>query len=120
MTGVVVGVRGRYALGGDAARQRLQVAVCEAQAALVEVVDAAVAYEAQQHPRRREAWPLDRGALLAWVTTRVAADVGGPGDRLALHLRYFAGQRFLGERPDGLLREIPRPREYRSRAAQPP
>jgi hypothetical protein len=94
--------------------------VREAQAALVEVVDAAAEYEAQEDPRRRAAWPLDGGALLAWVTYRVVVDTGGPGDRLACHLRYFGGQRFLDERPDGLLREIPRPRERRSLSGKPP
>lgn len=86
----------------------------------MEVVDAAAAYEGLRGPRGRSAWPLDGGVLLAWVAYRVAVDTGGPGERLARHLRYFAGQRFLDQRPDGLLREVPRPREHRSRSNRPP
>jgi hypothetical protein len=112
MSGATADVRDRKTPGSAAARQRLQTALCRAQTALTEVVAAAADYEAQQRPQRREQWPLDSGALMAWVVRRVAV-TSASSDRLALHLRYFGGQRFLEQRPDGLLKGLPWPEQHR-------
>ncbi|MFF7192652.1 hypothetical protein ACFZAM_02900 [Streptomyces sp. NPDC008079] len=94
-----------------AARLRLQVAVREAQAALVEVVDAAAEFDALRTADAEGGWEVDGGVLLAWLAYRVAVARYGPGHRLVGHLRYFAGQRFVDERPDGLFAGVARPGE---------
>lgn len=95
----------------ERSRRRLVAAVTAAQTALVEVRTRADEHSAllqrSTGKSRRRVLPVDGGVLVAWIAFRTAIAYAGPGDRLAASLRYFAGRRFLGERPDGLLRDVP-------------
>ena len=108
----------------EASRRRLVAAVNAAQSALVVLADRAAEHEAllrSSGESQGDDLAVDGGALTAWVMYRVAVSRSGPGDRLAGHLRYFAGRRFLDGRPDGLLRGVSLPGEGRAaRAARPP
>jgi hypothetical protein len=107
----------------ETSRRRLVASLTAAQAVLADVAHRAAEHDAlldRHHLRGAgDELAVDADVLTAWVAYEAAA-LRSPRSRLALHLRYFAGRRFLVDRPDGLLAGVAQGGDPPRVAGQPP